>query len=62
MTNELFRKVLVAGAAVAALSLAACNKPAETAAEPVAPVADAAAAAVAPAAADAMAATPAEKH
>jgi len=32
MTSEILRKLLVAGAAVAALSIAACNKPAEPAA------------------------------
>lgn len=33
MTTDLMRKILVAGAAVAALSVAACNKPAEPAAD-----------------------------
>jgi hypothetical protein len=32
MTSEVLRKLLVAGAAVAALSVAACQKPANTAA------------------------------
>lgn len=48
MTSEMLRKLLVAGAAVAALSVAACGKPAEKAEE--APAADAAATAEAPAA------------
>ncbi len=33
MTTDLMRKILVAGAAVAALSVAACSKPAEPAAD-----------------------------
>ena len=56
MTSELLRKVLVAGAAVAALSIAACAKPAET----PAPEATAAAEAAAPAAAEAAAPAAAE--
>jgi hypothetical protein len=62
MTNDLLRKVLVAGAAVAALSVAACQKPAPAAdtANTAAPAADAnamapAANAMAPADANAMA-------
>ena len=46
MTSEVLRKLLVAGAAVAALSVAACQKPA--------PTADNTADANAPAAAGAM--------
>ena len=45
MTTELLRKLLVAGAAVAALSVAACNKPAEKAPEAAADATTAAAAA-----------------
>ena len=60
MTTDLMRKVLVAGAAVAALSVAACSKPADKPADAsAAPAADAAApaaaTAAAPAAADAAA-------
>lgn len=59
MTTDLMRKVLVAGAAVAALSVAACSKPADKPADASAPAADASAPAAAPAApaADAAAAS-----
>ncbi len=50
MTSEVLRKLLVAGAAVAALSVAACQKPADKT-DAAAPAADASA----PAAADASA-------
>jgi hypothetical protein len=57
MTSELLRKLLVAGAAVAALSVAACNKPAtEAATNADAATAEAAANTAETAAADASAA------
>ena len=43
MTSDMLRKLLVAGAAVAALSVAACGKPAEKADDAAAPAAEAAA-------------------
>ncbi|HQT55045.1 MAG TPA: hypothetical protein PKX06_16445, partial [Phenylobacterium sp.] len=43
MTSELLRKLLVAGAAVAAISVAACGKPAEKADAAAADATDAAA-------------------
>ena len=43
MTSDMLRKLLVAGAAVAALSVAACGKPAEKADEAAAAATDAAA-------------------
>jgi hypothetical protein len=56
MTTDLMRKVLVAGAAVAALSVAACSKPADKPADAsAAPAADAAAAPAAAPATGAMA-------
>jgi hypothetical protein len=60
MTTDLMRKVLVAGAAVAALSVAACSKPADKPADAsAAPAADASAPAAAPAAPAAGAMAPA---
>ncbi|MDO8321373.1 MAG: hypothetical protein Q7T23_00375, partial [Phenylobacterium sp.] len=59
MTSELLRKLLVAGAAVAAISVAACGKPAEKADAAAAEATDAAATATdaAAAATDAAAAS-----
>lgn len=55
MTTDMFRKILIAGAACAALSVAACSKPAEEKTEAAATATDAAATAT-EAAADATAA------
>jgi hypothetical protein len=60
MTSEVLRKLLVAGAAVAALSVAACQKPADK--TDAAPAADATAPATADANAAAAAAAPADAN